>query len=70
MIVSFTAEKIKRIFSVSVAQVKCEYRRLRDSEFRASYILRMNFIAAFASFLGPGRKKKKREITLFAFFYY
>lgn len=53
MTVSFTAEKIKRIFSVSVAQVKCEYRRLHATEFRASYILRMNFIAAFASFLGP-----------------
>ena len=57
-IVSFTAAKTKRMFSVSVAQVKCEYIILSVSGFKSTNILRMNSRAAWASCCGPSKSGK------------
>ena len=56
-IVSFTAAKTKRMFSVSVAQVKCEYIILSVSGFKSTNILRMNSRAAWASCCGPKKER-------------
>ena len=50
---SFTAANTKRMFSVSVAQVKCEYMILLVSGFKSTNIERMNSRAAFGSFFSP-----------------
>ena len=51
--VSLTATKTKRMFSVSVAQVKWGYRVLSLSGFCSWYIFRMNSWAAVGSCWGP-----------------
>lgn len=51
--VSLTATKTKRMFSVSVAQVKCEQTVFSLSGFCSWYILRMKSCAALTSCWGP-----------------
>lgn len=61
--VSLTATKTKRMFSVSVAQVKCGYSVLSLSGFCSWYIFRMNSWAEFGSCWGPAQSGWNHQTT-------
>lgn len=60
--VSLTATKTKRMFSVSVAQVKWGYSVLSLSGFCSWYIFRMNSWAAFGSCWGPAQGNHQNHV--------